>query len=407
MRFAAPIASALGALVASAAYAACLLPGGGGGGSAYEVDPPISPQAYTVPAGAIRVTNSAQLISALGSNSTADIVLADGTYDNATPFAICDNSLFAENLLGATLTAGLSVGGNFCSAGGSEIRGINFDVSVPDKTIQSAIIHSWGPGPGNTIIRDSAFDGNDQIWHGAHLLHPAGVVVERVILKNFLDTGMRISDTASVGHIQEGGAVSSIARVWDVDIDRVGRSPGGGTSVSNGTGEMGLWIGNPVTDGVRRIKTRNTSVAGIQAVDNSRGTVFSDLDIDAIGPDMTMGIGFAHEHWSYGNTIRDYQIRAVTGIHCEWSDPEWGGTPACRNLFVGQGVVDGTGITRSVGVSLDEGTFSTTVRGARFVGQTRAGINKYFIEGTNDLLDNDFSGIAPGAVPIREGHLYN
>lgn len=73
------------------------------------------------------------------------------------------------------------------------------------------------------------------------------------------------------------------------------------------------------------------------------------------------------------------------------------------------GTIDGSGTWSlpSIGVNLDAGTYSTTVRNVKFVGQTRAAINLNNVQGSNDFTDNDYSGIAPGALAIRHGHPYN
>ena len=55
--------------------------------------------------------------------------------------------------------------------------------------------------------------------------------------------------------------------------------------------------------------------------------------------------------------------------------------------------------TTVVGVYLDEGTTGTTIRRCKFVAQSRAAIGDYKGVG-NRYYDNDFRGIAAGAVPI-------
>lgn len=371
---------------------------------AYAVAPPIPPSPYTVPADAIRVTNTAELITALSNNASANIVLADGTYDHTTYLAACGNKLWSENLLGATLTAGIEFGGNFCLNGGGEIHGIRFNINNAEKTLMSAIVHAWGPGAGNIKVQDSIFEGNWALWHGLFLLQVENNVIERNEFYHFRDTGIRISDTAYTGHIQYGDPVKAIDHISDIFVDGVSRAVPG---ESNGTGEMGLWVGNPVTNGVERIKVRNVSWTGVNVIDNPRDTVFRDLDIDMNGEFIAAGVPVYLEHWSYFNEFRNFWLRGATGFVCEWDDPAWGGTPGCRNNFIHTGVIDGVGNwPTSIGISLDDGTWSTTVRNVRFIGQQKAAINLNNVEGTNDFEDNDFTGIAPGALPIRYGHPY-
>lgn len=370
--------------------------------ASYAVAAPIPPSPYTVPAGAIRVTNTAELLTALSNNTNANIVLADGTYDHNTYFRACDNKLWSENLLGATLTAGVEFGGNWCAAGGGELHGITFDVATDTKTLHSAIVHAWGAGPGNITIQDSVFRGNWTLWHGLLLYLVENNVIERNEFYHFRDTAVRISNTAYTGHIAYGEPVKAMRHISDIYVDGVSRATPG---ESNGTGEMGLWVGNPVTNGVERIKVRNVSWTGINVIDNPRDTVFRDLDIDMNGQFIAAAVPVYLEHWSYYNEFSNFWLRGKHGFVCEWDDPAWGGTPGCRNNLIHSGVIDGVGNwSNSIGINLDQGTYSTTVRHVRFVGQAKAAINLNNVAGVNDFTDNDFTGILPGALPIKYGH---
>src|SRR2546427_4026876 len=96
------------------------------GGVAAPAQPPA---AYTVPAGAITVTTSAGLISALANGTPQNIVLASGVYDNAAPFTnAAGHHLYSATLGGAVLNAGLVMGGNSGPGGGS-VQGLAFNVS--------------------------------------------------------------------------------------------------------------------------------------------------------------------------------------------------------------------------------------------------------------------------------------
>ena len=67
-----------------------------------------------------------------------NIVLADGTYDSSSPFSDANGShLYAQHVGGAVLTAGLVIGGNFGSGGGS-VEGVAFNVSSSSKTFRQA-----------------------------------------------------------------------------------------------------------------------------------------------------------------------------------------------------------------------------------------------------------------------------
>src|SRR4051794_40400361 len=79
-----------------------------------DVDPPAPPAAYDVPESAVRVSTSAGLAAALAASGPLDIALADGVYDNPGPFLNPNgHRLWAANVGRATLTAGISVGGNW------------------------------------------------------------------------------------------------------------------------------------------------------------------------------------------------------------------------------------------------------------------------------------------------------
>jgi hypothetical protein len=56
-----------------------------------------------------------------------------------------------------------------------------------------------------------------------------------------------------------------------------------------------------------------------------------------------------------------------------------------------------------VGVYLDQGTTRTIVRHCVFVGQDWAGIGD-FRGVDNQYYDNNFDGLAPGAVPVSYEH---
>ena len=99
-------------------------------GAAPDVAPPTPPTAYTVPAGAISVSTSPQLIIALTHNTGKDIVLADGAYDNSSYFDDSNgNHVYAEHLGMARLNAGMALGK------GAIVEGLVFDVSVAAKAV--------------------------------------------------------------------------------------------------------------------------------------------------------------------------------------------------------------------------------------------------------------------------------
>ena len=85
----------------------------------------------------------------------------------------------------------------------------------------------------------------------------------------------------------------------------------------------------------------------------------------------------------------------VKGVNAEWANHARGGKPASVDNVIENSYF----ATTVVGVYLDEGTTGTTIRRCKFVAQARAAIGDY--KGLrNRYYDNDFRGIAAGAVPI-------
>ncbi len=94
------------------------------------------------------------------------------------------------------------------------------------------------------------------------------------------------------------------------------------------------------------------------------------------------------------------------GFNAEWND----GTPgneAARNDTIENGTIDASGWTKSrdtVGVFLDQGTGSTTIKGVTFNNQSWAAIGEYLNSGTNTVSGNTYQ-LLPGAVAVSPGHM--
>jgi hypothetical protein len=86
-------------------------------------------------------------------------------------------------------------------------------------------------------------------------------------------------------------------------------------------------------------------------------------------------------------------------VICEWADPGWGSQPACVDDII----QDSTVASTDIGVGLDQGTTRTTIRRVSFIGQRLAGIVD-FAGIDNAYYDNEYSGIAPNAVPVSYNH---
>ena len=180
-------------------------------------------------------------------------------------------------------------------------------------------------------------------------------------------------------------------------------SPGLREAPSNGTAEQGILIGNPVANGIRRIKIRNAAWDGIETANNAWDTTFSDLDIDMSG--SYYGVGIYLEHYSYYNTFTNFFIRgAKLGINMEWNDPVWttGRRRTSRRSRTGRSTPPAILYPgNQAGVYLQPGTEATTVQGVIFKNQNWAAIGADSTTGTNSFSANDFTGLKTGAVGLR------
>jgi len=349
--------------------------------------PVVPPSPYQPPATAVTVYDSAQLNQALAS-SAIDIVVADGVYDNSGPFLNPNGDrIYAQHLGGAIFRAGLVMGGSW-GPGHGLLRGLTFDVSDPSKVLQGSIVHVWGTGSGTQIL-DTTFEGNHVISSGLMARQVEGLVVRRVVARDFLDWGLIVDPNQS-------GYTPAIPPVLeDVDAANVSWPT---PRASNGTSEACVWVG--VKAVVHRLKARNCAWEGFWVGSGTRDSVFEDLDLN------DTGIGIYVEHFATRSTFRRIHAgpNVDRGATCEWADPAWGGVPACTDDVFENSTFD----TRVLGVYLDQGTTRTTVRNSVFLHQRCGAIGNY--QGVGNLWDtsgNDYSGILPGAVPIYTHHLYS
>jgi hypothetical protein len=347
---------------------------------------PAPPSSYALPSGAVTVSTSAGLIDALARTEPRDIVLADGNYDNARPFVNTNgHRVYAQHLGGARLSGGFVLGG---SVGGATLRGLAFDVQQPAKTFRNAIVYVRGTG-GNDRLLDLTLDGHGVVYSGIFVRQAEGLLVQRIVARNFLDWGVLV-DPNDVSL-----KPASPPTIEDVDSANVSRQV---PRSSNGTSEACVWLG--VTATVRRIKTRNCAWEGLWVGSGTRDSVFEDLNID------DSGIGIYVEHFASDSTFRRVHVgpNVSRGATCEWDDPAWDRKPACTNDVFEDSTFD----TRVIGVYLDEGTIHTTVRRSVFMHQRCGAIGDY--EGVGNLWDttgNDYRRIAAGAVPVWRAHLYD
>ncbi|MBA2374021.1 MAG: hypothetical protein H0V74_07455 [Chloroflexi bacterium] len=312
------------------------------------------------------MSNSGALSSAL-SSSAQDIVLENGTYDNAAYFVnSAGHRLYARTLGGAVLRAGLVMGGNW-GPGQGLVQGIAFDVTDRAKTIGGwgDIIHIWGTGVGSRVL-DTTFDGHGVMRAAVMGSQSDGLVIQRVRAGGFTDYGV-LADGSP-------GAVTPVLfedlNVWGV-TRQVPRS-------ANGTAEACIWLGNPGT--LRRALVRDCAWMGVWIGEDSRNALIEHLDIDGTP------VGIYPEHYSWGAVIQYFRIGPAVerGINCEWNDPATGGLPACADVTIQDGTIDST----LLGVALNPGTTRTTVRRVTFRSQSKAAIGDNGPD--NAYYDNDY-----------------
>ena len=342
--------------------------------------PPSPPASYTVPSGAINVSDSAGLLSALAMTTPQDIVLASGVYDNATPFENqYGHHIYSATLGGAVLSAALVIGSN-SDPGGGLVQGVAFDVSDQSKAFQNSIVHVWGTGHGTRIL-DSTFNGNNAVGHAILARQPDGLLIQRVRVRNFTVNGITVD--ANVQNL----AVATPALLQDLDVANVSFAV---PKSSNGTAEACVWLGNSGT--VRRALIRNCAWTGLWTGTAATGSVLEDLDINVAAA------GVYIEHFTTNSTFQRMRIGANTwtGVACEWASASWGSRPACTDDVI----QDSTIASVDTGVILDVGTTRTALRHLKFIGQGTAAI-KDFGGINNSYADNDYRAIASGAVPIQ------
>lgn len=345
---------------------------------------PNPPAAYAVPAGATTVSTSAQLLAALANGTPMDIVLADGTYDNATPFSNAnDHRIYAAHLGRAILNAGVIFGGNF-GPGGGLVRGVAFDVSDPNKTFEGGIVQTWGPSGRGTRILDTTFDGHSAVQSGILARQVEGLVVQRVVLQNFQSYGL-------FEDVNAQGATITPALLEDISVSNVSRPT---PKSSNGTAEACIWLGNTAT--LRRARVRNCAWDGLWAGTAFSGGLVTDLDVDSTP------VGLYLEHYTSDSTFQNMRVGGSVsiGVTCEWADPSWGSKPGCS----GDTIQNSTFDTQRAGVYLDEGTIGVNVVGCRFLHQSWAGIGDYLGNG-NAYSGNDFTGIGGSAIAVSKTHI--
>jgi len=352
--------------------------------------PPKVPQSYTLPTGGIRVTNSAGLLDALSGGTARDIVLADGTYDNGEYFhPNAPHRFWAEHLGGATLKAGLMLD----KGEGAQVHGLRLDVNSDKKGYESAIIHTGRTGNGLKVM-DCFFEGNGIMELGILARAVHGLVFQRLVMRDFQHDGIRITSYPNDVTPSPGPHLS------DLDIANV-KDPDPGCC--NGTSEDGILLmnGDSATL-VERVRVRNVDWMGVSTSGWVRGGRWRDIDLDS------SFTGFYIEHGTNNIILERFHIgsRVQEGIAFE------GGNEWSHYAGVGENIVvqDGVDEAYQSGVNISVCNKNETIQRVVFKGQCFAAISNWAThpfgtctgeEGaTNKFIDNDYSGIDPGAEAV-------
>jgi hypothetical protein len=351
---------------------------------------PAAPKSYALPATAVAVTTSQELVSALADTTVHDIVLADGVYtttgtsSSSSYFkAATGHRVWARNLGGAVLQAALVFGGNYGSPGG-EIHGLSFDFSDLGKAWDGAAFGNWGAAGVGTKIYDATFEGNYALGAAIKLVQVQGTVVQRVLVRHFRRYGLFVSDCCDDNWYDN---VAKAQTVSDVDVDGIHETVPGSAS---GLAEYGVWIGNGVVNPVERLRIEHAWWSGLWTGSSSHDTTFRDITIATV--DRVGGNAVYSEHTTVRNTFERFQLgpNIEDGFSCEWNYGS--GAGACQNSVFQDGTID----SQNVGVYLDQGQVGNVVRRVKFLNQRCAAILDRLGSG-NSYFENDYSGIATGA----------
>lgn len=344
---------------------------------------PHPPARYAVPPGALQASSSSQLRAALSDGRTETIVLAPGVYDNPRPFVDSEGDrIYSARLGRAVLRAGIVLGAND-GPPRALIRGLTLSVRDPRKAFQGAAVLVWGSARGAAVL-DTRLDGHGVLGAGLVVRQPSGFVARRLVARRFLSYGVVVDPN------EFGFRTRSPYSLRDLTIARVSRKVPGS---SDGTAEACLWLGSPGT--VQRVSVRGCAISGIWTGTAMKRSRIEDATI------QRARVGIYIEHFTTSTTFKRLRIGpgVTRGVNAEWDNPAAGGKPASTDNVLEDGYLQ----TAHVGVYLDRGTTRTTIRHCVFVGQSWAAIGDYQGVG-NRYYDNNFDGIAAGAVPVSYDH---
>lgn len=287
--------------------------------------------------------------------------------------------LWAENLGGATVTAGLQFTGP-----NGEVHGLHVNVSQATHgklaTAQGGYMGIYSSDSG-LKVSDTYVTGNRRIkWlSGIRTGTSQGIDIQRVVIKDSTYNGIELDG---------GGSPSISPHLADVDINYVMDSDS--PESLNGTAESGIWTSTRVN--AERIRVLDAAWMGITTQLNSVDSVYHDIRIDG----QTLAhTGFYFEHMSTRITLDCFYIgphigsvHKPTGVY--WSQGIVAECGSSKDLVIKNGIID----NERVGIDACDAQ-NTTVKNVIFKNQKRAAIQGGIY---NKIIDCDFSSMAPGAI---------
>jgi hypothetical protein len=335
----------------------------------------------------IAANDSQGLVTALAGTTPKNILISDGTYTTAgttsatTYFeAKAAHKLYASNLNKAVLQCGVYHGSGI---GTVEYHGLKFTITDATKCVQiasyRAVIGCSTTASGGPRAYDCAIDGGNVVDAGVYDPYADGSEYQRLQILNHVNYGLYVND----GNTSSTRAILSISDIYVQTVKNA--TPGS----SNGAAEVGIAIGNDVTNGVTRVKIQDCGWRGMWIGNAHDLATFSDIDIDNIVgtiPSTTTKTGVAiyldrkvdqatFQNFVLGPTIEH-------GFVCR-TDSNVSGNQAATDCTFKDGYIecnDSTDFDKTVGMLFEQGTLRPVVQNVAFVNMRYACI----VDNTNN-----------------------
>lgn len=368
----------------------------------YLPQPPRPPgNNYVIPTPDVTVSNVTDLATQVTSGTPKIIQVNNGSYSRSSELvAGAAHRIYCQTYNGVTFDFGF----RFNQIVGWEFHGGVFNITVGSRAAIdggfSAAILNWFGSGANFTVEDVTVDGSSSrvIAQCLNFGGLDGATIRRCVLTNATDEGLRISDNSP-------SSTSVITEIADLDISNIYRSTRG---ASDGTAEAGIMVGHKVTNGIRRLKIRNTGWQGFAPNNNFEQTTISDLDVDVIygtvppGHTLDTGTGLYWERFCQDVTLERFRLGPdlFTAINGEWNLGS--GTGAAQRCTMKNGVIRAarSGNNVNVGVYLDEGSDANTVRGVHFLQDCDWACIGYYLNtntSTESFQRNNYHGRASGS----------